>query len=224
MSKVNWHVRLDTWLSYMFNMITGGKLSDFIKMWYDHKYPTFDLFTLKKELPTMLPGFLWVEKWVKLDGIDLPIAVVDSYTPTAMVMMNATIVDDNDEYSQFEYLIITTALLDILNDDEVMAVLHHEMRHTKRHWLVMVGRTRFVNNLLSKVDDPRWILRLDKVLYAPISWVMEFDADRVPKQYRNSMASALMSIAKESVEVVGKLTGICATHPPMTLRAFFLRK
>ena len=221
MSKVNWHVRLDTWLSYMFNMITGGKLSDFIKMWYDHKYPVV---TPLDELPRWLPGFVYVTKWTKLDGIDLPIAVVDSPIYTAMVVLDAMMVNAWDEYSLFEYIIITQSLMDILTNEEVMGVLHHEMRHAKRQWLLMVGHKRIVNKMVEKSDHPARIIRLDKYFYSFISWLMEFDADRVPKQYRKHLASALIKITKESGEVIGRLTGACATHPPITVRTFLLRK
>lgn len=223
MNKLHWRIRLDTWLGYMFNMIAGRRCSAFIKAWYDHKYPVV---TPLDELPRWLPGFVYVTKWTKLDGIDLPIAVVDSpmhTAMTAMVVLDAMMVNEFGEYG-FEYIIITQSLMDILTNEEVMGVLHHEMRHAKRQWLLMVGHKRIVNKMVEKSDHPARIIRLDKYFYSFISWIMEFDADRVPKQYRKHLASALIKITKESGEVIGRLTGACATHPPITMRTFLLRK
>jgi Zn-dependent protease with chaperone function len=134
----------------MFNMIAGRKCSAFIKTWYDHKYPVV---TPLDELPRWLPGFVYVTKWTKLNGIDLPIAVVDSPIHTAMVVLDAMMVNAWDEYSLFEYIIITQSLMDILTNEEVMGVLHHEMRHAKRQWLLMVGHKRIINKMPSKDVD-----------------------------------------------------------------------
>lgn len=224
MSKVHWRIRLDTWLSYMFNMITGGKFSKFIQDWYDHKYPTYDRFDTD-----YLPSFvflngthLFVEEWNRMEGIDLPVAVIDSCTVNAMVVLDAAI--DKGDILPFECIIMTTALMSILTEDEGIAVLHHEMRHARRHWVLMILHVRIYNKLIDLTHRPRLVRMLNAIFYAPISWMMEFDADRIPKEFRRDLANALVTMVEDDGYTVRGLVGACSTHPPIAARARLLKK
>lgn len=226
MSKVNWRIRLDTWLGYMFNMITGGKFSKFIKEWYDHKYPTYDRFDTD-----YLPQFVilsgvsfFVEEWNRMEGIDLPVAVIDSTTVNAFVVLDAAIEDRQGNLLAFEYIVMTTALMSILTEDEGIAVLHHEMRHSKRHWFLMIAHARIFNKVIEKTDHLVLAVRLNNILYAPFSWAMEFDADRIPKEFRPHLANALIKMAESDGYTVRGLVGACSTHPPISIRARLLKK
>lgn len=226
MSKVHWRIRLDTWLGYMFNMITGGKFSKFIKDWYNHKYPDFDRFDTDYLPPfVFLNGVhLFVEEWNRMEGIDLPVAVIDSCTVNAVVVLDAAIEDKNNNIIPFEYIIMTTALMEVLTEDEGIAVLHHEMRHANRHWFLMIAHARIFNKVIEKTDRLALAVRLNNILYAPFSWLMEFDADRVPKEFRPHLANALVKIVENDGYTVRGLVGATSTHPPISVRARLLKK
>lgn len=226
MSKVNWRIRLDTWLGYMFNMITGGKFSKFIKEWYDHKYPSYDRFDTDYLPPYVFFNgvHLFVEEWNRMEGIDLPVAVIDSCTLNAMIVLNEAIQDNEGNLLAFEYLMVTTAMMSSLTEDEGIAVLHHEMRHANRHWVLMMLHVKIFNKLIEKTDNILRIVRLNNILWAPISWMMEFDADRVPKEFRPHLGTALFRLTEDSGVTVKRLTGATATHPPISIRARLLKK
>lgn len=222
MSKLHWRIRLDTMLGYALNKITKGKFSEFIKDWYDHKYRSYDGFDMEA-LPARLLlgiGYYDVEDWYHVEGIALPIALINSYQATSMVVVDA--VNSEVDDAKFDFIIVTSELMDIMTEDEAIAVLHHEMRHSRRHWIPMNLRTRIMNKVMMDSSRPAMWMRLDKILFAPILWMMEFDADRVPKEYRRALASALMKIL-EDAGTTQRLAGMCATHPPSMWRAFFLR-
>lgn len=188
--------------------------------------PTIDPNDLPTRI-TMPDGFvLYVHNWLHVDGIEIPVFVYGNLCANAIQFevhidhLNLTI----------SVIGIASSLKRMLTNEELNAVLQHEVRHYRRHfWLapmlhLLLGKTAKFAEKGDRSLPRLCVAAAMEAALAPAFWLMELDADNVPKEHRVHLASALHKMHERmNLTRLMATTGACVTHPPLALRKLILK-